>query len=406
MRGRQGRRGDREGDGALNDSPLARQLAAARRPGTTAGDWTRLARSWRRAGCPRLEDQHDLLGLAAAALAQHPRDRELSGLVLELLGLRAGARPAGAPVPQPWQDLGRAEDEGQQAWDGLSGLPLWARRVADQAPMVLVPSGPFVAGTNDGLPAHRPAHRVSLGAFYADLEPVTVQRFLAHSPVPSKRYEVLRATPRVPMVGVSWRRARDHAARVGARLPSELEWEKAARGLDGRAYPWGEAAPDEARANFESRRAPGADPRTQWHRLLAPVDAAPRGASPWGLVDVVGNAEEWCADEARDFFTEARRDPPRICRGGRAAWSRHFLLTWSRTAKGEGAGNPGVGFRLVVTVPAVLDPITAEHRALEGPVPDDELSPLARSEDPHFQGRHSLARLEDWFAGAVRGHEG
>ncbi|MCA8925574.1 MAG: extracellular solute-binding protein [Planctomycetes bacterium] len=90
---------------------------------------------------------------------------------------------------------------------------------------------------------------------------------------------------RQPVTGITWADAASYAAAQGKRLPTEAEWELAAGGLDGRRYPWGD--------RWEVRRA-------NFHRQVAPVDAYPDDVSPYGIVGLAGNADEWCADVYAD----------------------------------------------------------------------------------------------------------
>ncbi len=163
--------------------------------------------------------------------------------------------------------------------------------------MILVPAGPFVMGADgDGEPDERPAHTVTLGAFYLDENEVTnaeyarcIEAKICPPPDPSnadrngvgpdKRFR----GPRQPVSSVSWDSARAYCAFVGKRLPTEAEREKAARGTDGRLYPWGNKAPGHERAVFKSD-------------VTEDVGTHPKGDGPYGHHDLAGNVWEWVED--------------------------------------------------------------------------------------------------------------
>lgn len=217
--------------------------------------------------------------------------------------------------------------------------------------LVLVPEGEFLMGP-DRRPVYLDAfaldrHPVTNGQFAAFLaatgyRPEDPTRFVGHWPSP--------AGPRVeqrdhPVVNVCFADAMAYAGWLGLRLPSEAEWEKAARGTDGRRYPWGRATPTPRHAWFGKRQGPGA------------VGDRPAGASPFGVHDLAGNVWEWCAElDLPEFYaagpaSNPRRpyrgdDHPLVVRGG--AWmfdDPKALRTWSRARQEPRVRLDTLGFR-------------------------------------------------------------
>jgi formylglycine-generating enzyme required for sulfatase activity len=164
--------------------------------------------------------------------------------------------------------------------------------------MILVPAGPFTMGADTGgeLDEH-PAHRVDLPAFWLDVTEVTNEAWdrcvaaSACSPPDASSAgrngfgsDVRFRGPRQPVSAVSWDAARGYCAWLGKRLPTEAEWEKAARGTDARRYPWGNDEPTPDRAVFSLSG------------VTADVGTHPRGAGPYGHLDLAGNVWEWMED--------------------------------------------------------------------------------------------------------------
>lgn len=156
--------------------------------------------------------------------------------------------------------------------------------------MVYVPAGQFLMGSpeNVGRANERPQRSVFLEGYWIYAHPVTVAQFLAfcerdRRPRPSPPPWGWRDDH--PVVNVTHEEARQYTQWAGASLPSEAQWERAARGTDGRAYPWGDGW-DPRRCNS----AEGGPGRT------TPVHRHPGGVSPVGCWDMAGNAWEWCAD--------------------------------------------------------------------------------------------------------------
>jgi len=192
----------------------------------------------------------------------------------------------------------------------------------DGAPMALVPSGEFTMG-GDSL--DNPRHPVYLDAFYMDKYEVTTSRYARFLQAtgrqpPFKWSEVGLASPGDrPVIGVTWQDAAAYCRWADQRLPTEAEWEKAARGTDGREYPWGNEAPTSRHANFNKC--------CEWkgYTVLAIVGSLEAGRSPYGIYDLAGNVSEWVADwyDKTSYKYELDRNPkgPRdgeekVVRGG------------------------------------------------------------------------------------------
>jgi formylglycine-generating enzyme required for sulfatase activity len=177
---------------------------------------------------------------------------------------------------------------------------------------VMIPAGAFVMGEGQD------AHEVELSAYQIGKYPVTVEEFGKYvedgGPEPDE-WDKQLAYPNRPVVNVSWHEAVAYCEWAGLRLPSEAEWERAARGVEGRPYPWGAEEPDPTRANYEIT-AVGAP---------TPVGLFPRGATPEGICDLAGNVWEWVADWHGKYPKGRLRNPRgpktglyRVMRGG--AW--------------------------------------------------------------------------------------
>jgi serine/threonine-protein kinase len=228
-------------------------------------------------------------------------------------------------------------------------------RPADDAEMVFVPAGPFQMGSTDAdrdaYDCEKPTHAVTLDAFWIDKTEVTnaqyrqcVEAGACEEPSCWDNGDLNAADQ--PVVCVTWDDAQAYAAWAGGRLPTEAEWEKAARGTDGRLYPWGENAPDCKDANYKGCVA----------RTVA-VGSYPKGASPYGALDMAGNAWEWVADwYDNTYYSNAPSDNPqgpdggerRVVRGGSFDMSEARLRTAFRIGNLPAYSNWDIGFRVVV----------------------------------------------------------
>jgi formylglycine-generating enzyme required for sulfatase activity len=210
---------------------------------------------------------------------------------------------------------------------GAGGLYWWERAPADEvagkdgAPAVRIPEGVFTMGDDE----NAPRREIYTDAFYIDKFEVTVARYARFMKAtgslrPPEGWEEAdpERAPSLPVTGVDWDDAQAYCLWAGKRLPTEAEWEKAARGGDGRLYPWGDESPSPERANFANT-----SPKAYDGGLTAP-GARPAGRSPFGVHDMAGNAAEWVADWYAAGFPRTDRHNPqgppsgesRVIRGG------------------------------------------------------------------------------------------
>jgi formylglycine-generating enzyme required for sulfatase activity len=267
--------------------------------------------------------------------------------MIQLQPAAAGARPASEPprvaalpppAPVPSGALARA----------LGG---------DRAPMVFVAAGAFLMGASDddarATPAEKPQRTVTLSAYWIDQYEVTNAQWSvfrqAHGggAATALTRDPRFAGARRPIVGATWDQAQEYCRWAGKRLPTEAEWEKAARGTDGRAYPWGEAAASSPPAQVGKTE-------------TSDVGSHPRGASVYGALDMAGNVWEWVLDwydpsAYKRVATPANPKGPtiggeKVLRGG-SWWERDpaSARTTSRHHQAPDRAHNNVGFRCVVS---------------------------------------------------------
>lgn len=237
----------------------------------------------------------------------------------------------------------------------------WPWRItcdADGAEMAYIPGGVFVQGTNEGTPEAAPAHGAFVDSFYIDLQEVTLERyFRCRNAIKDAGKQTVGEPLNAgdlqnhPVAGVLWRDATAYAKWAKKELPTEAEWELAARGPNSYRYPWGNDRPI-----WEKARIPG---------QIDPVGSYRADISPFGVVDMAGNAREWCADIfSADYYATAKerdgsaiRNPQgprtnpnlltRVAKGGKSGWE-----PWHRAGESMQQRTEGIGFRCVLKLPA------------------------------------------------------
>jgi formylglycine-generating enzyme required for sulfatase activity len=241
----------------------------------------------------------------------------------------------------------------------------------DGAPMVLIPAGPFTMGSNDGLPNERPEHQVTIDLYYIDQYEVSMtlyDKFLRdanHDSPPTWDDEATSTVGDRPAVGMGWGDAAAYCKWAGKRLPTEAEWEKAARGVDGRRYPWGHMQPFVDIANYN---------RGVWVSEAVTLVAVGGGVegmsvrhglkqggrSPYGLHHMAGNAAEWVADwYDREYYQASPDKNPtgpangdrKVIRGGSWADLPAALRVTARMSAEPDYQDRTIGFRCAMDAP-------------------------------------------------------
>ena len=220
----------------------------------------------------------------------------------------------------------------------------------------------------------KPQHTVYMGSFWIDQTEVTVRQYnlcidagqcsitaFPSADVPSDYYENSMYAD-YPAVDITWQGARAYCAWAGKRLPTETEWEKAARGTDGIIYPWGNNAQTGNTGNYCDRNCDldWKDTSTNDGYLYrSPVGNYPVGASPYGALDMAGNVWEWVADWYGDtYYTSMTSNDPqgpgtgseRVVRGGGWGSTLTNLRTAKRFHRQPNIWFGDVGFRCAIDV--------------------------------------------------------
>ena len=196
----------------------------------------------------------------------------------------------------------------------------------DGMTLLYVPAGKFTMGSDNGEPDEKPVHKVALDAFWIDQTEVTNKMYglcvaadackepTNTSSSTHSSYYGNSDFDTYPVIYVDWNMAKTYCEWAGRRLPTEAEWEEAARGTDGRIHPWGNSAPNDNLLNYNGTIGD-----------TTAIGKYPNGASPYGALDMAGNVDEWVADWYSNTYYQnsPSANPPgpdsglyRVLRGG------------------------------------------------------------------------------------------
>jgi formylglycine-generating enzyme required for sulfatase activity len=233
--------------------------------------------------------------------------------------------------------------------------------------LAFVPGGEYVLGDGAGEQDEKPEGKITVGAYFISVHEITNAQF--------ERFDSRRTRTNyskednAPVVNVSHKDAvafcewLSKQERVVYRLPTEAEWEIAARGTDQRTYPWGNDGPD-AGGTYRANYRQGADPAmasADGFASVSPVGSYPQGASPFGCLDMAGNVWEWCSDwYAEDYYQKRPATNPkgpargqeRVLRGGSWYHSAALARSANRHKLTPTNPQPTVGFRVVREAPS------------------------------------------------------
>jgi eukaryotic-like serine/threonine-protein kinase len=268
-------------------------------------------------------------------------------------------KPTATPTPIPTAGLGSS----------------WTRP-ADGMRMVYVPAGEFSMGSVTGtIPSsddtdEYPLHKVFLYAYWFDKTDVTNAMYAicvqaggctppgSNASETRPDYYINQQYSNFPILNISWKQASKYCQWAGASLPSEAQWEKAARGTDGRVYPWGNELPTCTLANYGGRTGGCVGDTTD-------VDSHPSGASPYGALDMAGNLWQWVADWYDRYYYASSPannptgpenpvdfDPPsHVLRGGSWLANPEWIRSANRVDDGEGNWDNLRTFRCAMPAP-------------------------------------------------------
>ena len=274
-----------------------------------------------------------------------------AGLIGVGLIIFAGMRLMGGQK----ESITAAKDENEPTPTQVDSVTTPELNSIDENGRILIPEGEFEMGSDSGNADERPAHTVHLDAYWLDQTEVTNSQYHACVNKGGCTQPRITSSHNIqdyfwqftyndhPVINVTWDQAAQYCEWVGGHLPTEAEWEKAARGTDGRTYPWGNSPPNKDTLNYNS-----------YVGDTARVGSYPSGASPYGVLDMAGNVDEWVADwYIRGYYEISEEKNPqgpdngsrRVLRGG--SWSDEAgqVRTTYRLDYSPDSAYDGTGFR-------------------------------------------------------------
>lgn len=258
------------------------------------------------------------------------------------------SRTEAASLPESIQPMAGTEI------DEESGFAIRVQNEKDDAELILIPAGTTIRGTNLGPANASPEHQVYLDDYYICEHEVTLAQYAKYRkiaeaesrtrpiPVPSNEGD----DPRMPVLGIPQQEARKYAEWAGGLLPTEAQWEKAARGPEGYKYPWGNGRPI-----WPERRDP---------KVISPIKSYLGDVSTYGVYDLAGNAQEWTLDVYTDdaykvagengqkLLENPEGPKARLRAYGRVIKGGDDWKAWNRSEARFSQGMPTVGFRYVI----------------------------------------------------------